>query len=204
MSPARLVLLRHGETDHNAGLRMQGQLDVGLNERGRAQAARVGPLLAKRCPTRVISSDLARAAVTAAAVAELAGLEVEPDERLRETMLGRWEGLTHAEVEEHTPGGMARWRTEANYAPPGGETRLQVAARGMRVLDELTPLESTVVLVAHGGLVAAVTAAALGLPPAHWSALGGVGNTRWVELGPRTVDGAPGWRLQGWNVGAGD
>lgn len=200
----RVVLLRHGETDHNAGLRMQGQLDVPLNERGRAQAARVAAPLAERSPTLLLSSDLARASCTAAALAEHSGLAVRHDTRLRETHLGQWQGLTHAEVEEHTPGGLARWRVDATYVPPGGETRVQVAARGMQVLEETDEAAGTVVLVAHGGLIAAVTAQALGMPVARWSAFGGLGNGRWVELRRRQVDGAPGWRLQAWNAGAGD
>lgn len=200
----RLVLLRHGETDHNAALRMQGQLDVELNDHGRAQSARVAPLLAKRRPQLVVSSDLARASATAAALAEHAGLTVRHDVRLRETHLGQWQGLTHVEVDEHTPGGLARWRADAEYAPPGGETRVQVAARGTQVLDELGELTGTVVLVAHGGLIAAVTARVLGMPVARWAAFGGLGNTRWVELGQQPVDGAPGWRLEAWNAGAGD
>lgn len=197
----RLVLLRHGETDHNAGLRMQGQLDVGLNARGREQAATVARKLASLHPELVISSDLARAADTAAAVAAAAGLDVHHDVRLRETLLGQWQGLTHTEVEEHTPGGFPVWRSDALYRPPGGETRVEVAERGAAVVDELPDGPATVVLVAHGGLVAAVTARLLELPVARWAVIGGLGNTRWAELVPRVVDGRAGWRLEAWDTG---
>lgn len=195
----RLVLLRHGETDHNAGLRMQGQLDVGLNAHGREQAATVAPLVAALHPELVISSDLARAADTAAAVAGAAGLEVHHDARLRETQLGQWQGLTHTEVEEHTPGGLPSWRADALYRPPGGETRVEVARRGAAVVAELPDGPGTVVLVAHGGLVAALTARLLELPVARWAVIGGLGNTRWAELVPRAVDGRPSWRLEAWD-----
>ena len=196
----RLVLLRHGETDHNAGLRMQGQLDVDLNDRGRRQAASVAPLVAALHPELVISSDLARAADTAAAVATAAGLEVRHDVRLRETLLGDWEGLSHNEVEEHTPGGFPTWRSDALYRPPGGETRVEVAQRGAAVVDELPDGPGTVVLVAHGGLVAALTARLLELPVSRWSVIGGIGNTRWAELVPRVVDGRAAWRLEAWDT----
>ena len=196
----RLVLLRHGETDHNAGLRMQGQLDVGLNDRGREQAVSVAPLVAALHPELVVSSDLARAADTAAAVAVAAGLQVRHDERLRETLLGDWQGLSHTEVEGHTPGGLPTWRADALYRPPGGETRVEVAERGAAVVDELPDGPGTVVLVAHGGLVAALTARLLELPVSRWSVIGGLGNTRWAELVPRAVDGRAAWRLEAWDT----
>lgn len=203
-APLRVLLLRHGETDHNAGLRMQGQLDVSLNHTGRAQASRAAAVLADRAPLRIVSSDLARAAETARALGEATGVTVTHDERLRETHLGEWQGLTHGEVDDAYPGLMDLWRTSATHAPPGGENRLQVAERGVAVLQETlgsAPDGGVVVLVAHGGLIAAVTAQALGLPPGRWSAMGGLQNAHWTELGAAVVDDAPGWRLHGWNVG---
>ncbi|MEO6880943.1 MAG: histidine phosphatase family protein [Mycobacteriaceae bacterium] len=204
-APLRVLLLRHGETDHNAGLRMQGHLDVSLNDAGRAQAARAAAALAVRAPVRIVSSDLARAAETAQAVGAAAGVPVTHDERLRETHLGEWQGLTHGEVEDAYPGLMGGWLTSATDAPPGGENRLQVAERGSAVLQETLSSVADgglVVLVAHGGLIAAVTARAIGLPPERWSAMGGLQNTHWAELGPTRLKGAAGWRLHGWNVGA--
>lgn len=207
-SPVRhLVLLRHGETDHNAGLRMQGQLDIPLNDRGQAQAAAVGRVIAARDPWLVVSSDLTRAADTAAQVAAGGPAPLHHDPRLRETHLGAWQGRTHAEIDAHEPGRLARWRAEPTFRPPGGETRVEVAARAGAVLaDAMAAAPEDVgvrplVLVAHGGVIAALTAALLELPVARWAVLGGIGNTRRVELRTRTVGGRPGWSLEGWNVG---
>ncbi len=61
MTVRRLVMLRHGQTEYNAGNRMQGQLDTDLSELGREQAAAVAEVLAKRQPLVVVSSDLRRA-----------------------------------------------------------------------------------------------------------------------------------------------
>lgn len=201
MTTRRLILLRHGETTYNATSRMQGQLDTELNARGREQAAAVAAILAERKPALIVASDLSRAAVTAQAVAERVGMAVGHDARLREAHLGQWQGLTHSEVEQRWPGGLHRWRTEPHWGPPGGETKVAIAERGVAVVAELAEQgwpERPVVLVAHGGLITAVTATLLDIPVPRWLVLGGLGNTRWVELS----NTAHGWRLDAWNAGA--
>ena len=104
MSVRRLVMLRHGQTEWNAGSRMQGQLDTDLTELGREQAAHAAEVLAKRQPLLIVSSDLRRALDTAKALGERSGQPVEIDTRLRETHLGDWQGLTHHEVDDVAPG----------------------------------------------------------------------------------------------------
>ena len=213
MTVRRLVLLRHGQTEYNAGSRMQGQLDTDLSTLGREQAAAAAEVLAKREPLAIVSSDLRRALDTATALAELSGVDVSVDTRLRETHLGDWQGLTHLEVDDVAPGARLAWRDDARWAPHGGESRVDVAERSMPVVDELlTGLgdwgsgERPVVLVAHGGLIAALTAALLDLPVDNWPVLGGMGNASWVQLsGHSDDDAAPRdvrWRLDVWNASA--
>jgi glucosyl-3-phosphoglycerate phosphatase len=212
----RLVLLRHGQTEYNAGNRMQGQLDTDLSTLGREQAAAAAEVLAKREPFAIVSSDLRRALDTATALSELSGVPVSVDTRLRETHLGDWQGLTHLEVDGVAPGARLAWRDDARWAPHGGESRVDVAERSMPVVDELlTGLDDwgtggasdrPVVLVAHGGLIAALTAALLDLPVDNWPVLGGMGNASWVQLsGHSDDDAAPRdvrWRLDVWNASA--
>ena len=133
----RLVMLRHGQTEYNAGSRMQGQLDTDLSDLGREQAAAAAEVLAKRQPLLIVSSDLRRALDTAIALGERAGLPVAVDTRLRETHLGDWQGLTHLEVDAAAPGARLAWRDDARWAPHGGESRVDVAARSMPLVDEL-------------------------------------------------------------------
>lgn len=211
----RLVMLRHGQTEFNAGSRMQGQLDTALSDLGRAQAVAAAEVLAKRQPLVIVSSDLSRALDTAVELAERSGLRIRQDDRLRETHLGDWQGLTHGEVDALAPGARLAWRDDARLAPHGGENRIDVANRSRPLVAELIAGEPEwgaddcdrpVVLVAHGGLIAALTAALLDLPVDSWPALGGMGNASWTQLsghGPAeaTLEDLR-WRLDVWNASA--
>jgi probable phosphoglycerate mutase len=215
----RLVLLRHGQTEYNANSRMQGQLDTDLSDLGRDQASAAAEVLAKRQPLVIVSSDLRRALDTATALAERCGVPVDVDTRLRETHLGDWQGMTHLEVDAVAPGARLAWRDDARWAPHGGESRVDVAARSVPVVDELVVgldewgtddagdgSDRPVVLVAHGGLIAALTAALLDLPVDNWPVLGGMGNASWVQLSGHSQDDATPrvvrWRLDVWNASA--
>jgi broad specificity phosphatase PhoE len=206
-APRRLILLRHGQTEYNADNRMQGQLDTELSELGRSQARAAATALVGRRPISIVSSDLRRAYDTAVEVGDNAGLPVQIDERLRETHLGDWQGLTHLDVDARAPGARAAWRGDATWAPPGGESRLDVARRSKPVVAELVEkhedwAEKPVVLVAHGGLIAALTAALLDLPVDRWPVLGGLGNTSWVQLSAYGNPDSLSWRLDVWNASA--
>ncbi|UYP17602.1 histidine phosphatase family protein [Rhodococcus sp. Z13] len=200
-----LILLRHGQTEYNATQRMQGQLDTDLSELGRRQAQAVAEAIARFDPLAIVSSDLRRAYDTATAVGDRVGLPVAIDTRLRETHLGEWQGLTHTEVDAVAPGARSAWRADATWAPPGGENRVDVARRSIAVVGELLDKyeswsDRPIVLVAHGGLIAALTAALLDLPVDRWPVLGGLGNTGWVQLSG--YGEVPNWRLDVWNATA--
>lgn len=215
-------MLRHGQTEYNAGRRMQGQLDTDLSELGREQAEVAAEALAKRQPLRIVSSDLRRALDTAVALGERSGVAVDVDPRLRETHLGDWQGMTHLEVDAVAPGARLAWRDDARWAPHGGESRVDVAARSRPLVAELVAEQSEwgsdrdgeqdrpVVLVAHGGLIAALTADLLELPVDNWPVLGGMGNASWVQLSGHTGSDqaddmsleAIRWRLDVWNASA--
>ena len=203
----RLLLLRHGQTTYNATRRMQGQMDTELSAEGVAQAERAAAHLGRRERDihRILSSDLRRAAETAEAAGRVLGIGVERDSRLRETNLGDWQGRTHGEIDGEYPGQRATWRHDATWAPPGGETRVEVAARMRAVVDELLDDESwpgsTVLLVAHGGAIAALTASLLDVPISHYTMFNGLRNTAWVELSAKIrPDGELGWYLGAFNA----
>jgi glucosyl-3-phosphoglycerate phosphatase len=203
----RIILLRHGQTDYNVDGRMQGHIDSHLTDAGHEQAAEAAPVLASLAPDRLVSSDLRRAVDTAEVVGAACGLPVKFDPRLRETHLGLWQGHTVAEIERDYPGAIAAWRSDPAWAPPEGESRIDVVARSRPVVDELDAeladsdgVSETVLLVAHGGLIAGLVTGLLDLPPSAWPSFGGLGNCRWAVLARR--DDHPRWRLAGYNIGA--
>jgi glucosyl-3-phosphoglycerate phosphatase len=215
MTVRQLVMVRHGQTEFNAGSRMQGQLDTELSDLGRAQAVAVAEVLGKRHPLLIVSSDLRRAYETAVVLGERTGSPLVVDERLRETHLGNWQGMTHGEVDAAAPGARVEWRNDATWVPHGGESRIDVARRSSPVVAELVESQSDwgadepdrpVVLVAHGGLIAALTAKLLGLPADNWPVLGGMGNASWVQLSGHSAADASlediRWRLDVWNASA--
>ncbi len=218
MTIRRLVMLRHGQTEYNADNRMQGQLDTQLSELGREQAVAAAQVLAKRQPLLIVSSDLRRSLDTAIALGDRCGQSVNIDTRLRETNLGDWQGMTHLEVDAASPGARLAWRDDARWAPHGGESRVDVARRSIPLVGELVAQQPEwgadepdrpVVLVAHGGLIAALSGALLGLPVDNWPILGGMGNASWVQLAGHTRRDRAGdsfddirWRLDVWNASA--
>ena len=68
MEATRIIAVRHGETAWNVDARIQGQMDIGLNDKGRQQALRVGKALSGEPISAIYSSDLGRAHDTARSV----------------------------------------------------------------------------------------------------------------------------------------
>jgi broad specificity phosphatase PhoE len=195
VTPRRVLLWRHGRTRWNVQHRFQGQADPPLDDVGRQQAAASARLLAGYSPTSVVSSDLRRAVQTARPLAELLGLPVMLDRRLRERSLGAWEGLTRDEVVRRHPEQYARWLAGREAHQHGSETRDEL---GQRALAALAGVEGdTVVLVTHSATAMALTGRLLGLPVTGWRAVGPLGNGRWSEF---TSD-EHGWRLRAHNLG---
>ncbi len=200
----RIVVLRHGETVHNAAGIWQGQLDSELSELGLAQAAAVGPVLADLSPSRIVSSDLTRAARTAQAVAAACGIPLTFDKRFREIHAGTWQGMRNEVVVEQFPEERAAISRGEDIKRGGhGESMSDVAARVRLALDELVagmdPGECVIVST-HGTAGRSVAAVLLGLDQRlAWRILGAFGNCHWSEL----VEGEHGWRLVTWNTSAG-
>jgi broad specificity phosphatase PhoE len=197
----RVVIWRHGQTEWNVEGRFQGQTDVPLDAAGRDQARRAARLLASLRPHSIVASDLCRAADTAGELGALTGLSVELDEGLRETYAGTWQGLTDAEIRAKFPEEFAAWKRDHSVRRGGGELEVEVADRVvpsiMRALEKV-PARGTLVVVSHGGSSRVAIGRLLGLPPNHWSSLGGLSNCCWSVLGEATR----GWRLLEHNAGS--
>ncbi|MET0495962.1 MAG: histidine phosphatase family protein [Actinoplanes sp.] len=197
----RLIVWRHGNTDWNAGSRVQGQTDVPLNELGRQQAVDAAELLVRLRPDALVASDLSRAADTAAALAALTGLSVKYDERLRERYFGEWQGLTMSEVAESRPQEHARWTAGADVIGGGVETLEDLGKRvadALRSAAELVPEGGTVVVATHGAAARSGLGELLGWPREQLRTLRALQNCHWAEL---THDNTRGWQIGSYNVG---
>ena len=166
MQAVRLIAVRHGETAWNADGRIQGQIDIGLNDTGRWQAQRLARALADEPLHAVHTSDLLRAHQTALALALGAGLTVQDNTGLRERHLGDFQGRTVPEIESLWPAQYRAWRERVpDFAPSGGgESLLQFRARVMATVNTLASAQGQgqIALVAHGGVMDILYRAATG------------------------------------------
>ena len=199
----RLVLWRHGRTQWNATRRFQGQIDVALDETGRAQARQAAGQLAQLPPTAIVASDLSRAQDTAAALAEVTGVVVQTDARLRETNAGTWQGLGREELLAAHGDELAAWAAGSDLRPGGGERRSEVAARMVAAIEDAmatVPYDATLVVVTHGGAARAAVGHLLDLPVANWAILGVLTNCAWTVLSEQPAESGMRWRLEEYNA----
>lgn len=192
----RFCFVRHGETDWNVELRMQGQIDLALNANGEAQALAVGRYFAGRQASVLFSSDLLRARQTAQPAAEALNLPMNLSAELRERHFGRCEGLTFDEIKVRYPEEVAAIvNRDPDYVSPGGESRRQHERRILACVDRLAKayLGRTVVVVTHGGVLDVIYRHVHGLPsnaPRDYPIPNA--GVNWVTIGPS------GWLIEEW------
>jgi len=200
----RIIIWRHGRTEWNLAGRVQGQTDVPLDEVGREQAREAAARLASLEPTRIVTSDLARARETAEELGRLTGLTVETDVRLRERRFGVREGLTMAEAWEQFPTHMADWAAGNEAGIPGSEASAAAGERFTSAVHEFLETmgpDDTLVVVAHGGVTRAGTFTFLGFPRETWESFGGLSNCSWTVLEERDLGIGARWRIVEYNAG---
>jgi probable phosphoglycerate mutase len=174
--PHRLIFVRHGETAYNAENRLQGQLDIPLNARGREQARALGGALRTLVGREIdrldeaqafFASPLERARETMEIARDAMGLAPERyrlEAVLKELSFGVWEGLTWSEIEIKDPKGLwARRQDRWGFAPGGGESYAMLADRLRPWLDGLN---EHAFVTSHGGVARVLMALIAGVPPA--------------------------------------
>ena len=200
--------MRHAETVDNAARIWQGHKDSELSANGRAQVLDAAPHLAAYQPALLVSSDLQRAAATADAIAQLTGLEVRLDSRLREVHVGEWQGLHADEVRARYPEAVAAL-DRGEDVPRGvtGETREEVARRvgeSVREVERELLDGETAIIVTHGvsGRVGATDLVGLDQDVSD-AIFRGLDNCHWIELveGRKSFSERVRWRISGWNLG---
>ncbi len=150
-SPTVAMLLRHGETPLSVDKRFSGRTDIALTERGEAQAAAAAKRLADAGIEAIVSSPLRRTQQTAAAVAEVLGLDVELDDGFAETDFGEWEGSSFRELSSTAADKLQAWLDDPRVAPPGGESMVSTDARVAAARDRVLSSHpgKTVLIVSH-------------------------------------------------------
>jgi len=154
--PTRILAIRHGETAWNVDTRIQGHLNIPLNDTGHWQAERLGQALAAEEISAIYASDLSRAHETALYVGRATSIPVVAELGLRERGFGDFEGRTFAEIEIALPDQAQRWRKrDPSFAPSGGESLLQVQERVLATVNRLAQQHpgELIVMVAHGGVM---------------------------------------------------
>ncbi len=161
-----LLILRHGETSWNRERRIMGAADVPLNEAGRSQCARAAELLAPSAIDAIVTSPLRRAQETAEILGAALGLVVREDPDLEEVRFGSWQGMTYEEVMRDPQ--YVKYAADPCGSPtPGGETILDVQARGLSAMEKAAVGQRTL-FVSHGDIIRSTVCHYLAIPPAQY------------------------------------
>ena len=196
-----IILWRHGQTDWNVANKFQGHTDIPLNSVGEYQVKHAARLVVDMKPTAIISSDLSRAHNTAKALADLNGLPIHVDARLRETNCGKWEGLTGEEIRATDHANLIEWSLGGDNPAGGtGDRRSEVGARAKAAIEDFLAGKDnqTLIVATHGGTARTVIGMYLELPIALWSKIGGLSNASWSVLS----HSPKGWLLTEHNAGS--
>jgi broad specificity phosphatase PhoE len=164
----KLLLVRHAVPVDDARGRCYGRLDLGLSPEGEAQAAELVRSLQAVQLGAVVSSPARRAVATALPLAERRGLEVKILDGLGELDFGELEGKTYDEIAATRPELYAQWMAEPTSVQfPGGESYDDLRRRAEGAVADLREAYAgqCVAVVTHGGVVRAVVAGVLDVPP---------------------------------------
>lgn len=166
MRPTTVYLIRHGSVMGAETRRFIGHLDVPLSPLGEAQCRALAARLRGVGLRAVYTSDLARARRSGELIAAPAGLIPQPVPPLREMSMGRWDGLTAAEIEAREPAAFSEWMSQAGEFPfPDGESVADLVARAWPAFEQLACAHGgeSIAVVAHGGTNRAILCRAFGV-----------------------------------------
>jgi phosphoserine phosphatase len=159
---ARLIIVRHAESAHNLANRIQGHHDSLLTKKGVSQARRLARRIRRFKIDKIYSSDLGRAYSTTLEITKyLKRVKIKRDPKLREILLGDWEGRTPEEVDELYQRGFQKWlKKPSAMRIPNAE---RVGAFRRRVVSRVAAIAKadrgkTVLIVTHGGVITALLA----------------------------------------------
>jgi len=167
---AKIIFVRHGETDWNALRRIQGQSESRLNDTGKLQAAALRARIESMEIESIYCSPSHRTTETKDILTQNLQLETQYDPDLREIFLGPWEGLMWSDLEKTDPAQVKQFREQPeHFVLEGAETFQQMQDRGMSVLakivkQSLAAQKTRVLVVSHGAFIKTLLAGVAGIP----------------------------------------
>ena len=168
----RIYTARHGQTSWNKEGRMQGHVDIPLDETGIIQAHKLSERFKDIKIGKIYSSDLGRALETATIINKHHNIEITVETDLREISYGQFEGRLVSEI-----GGQMLKFLKAGRGIPGGEGPDEFFARVHSCLDKIIAAnDEDVLIVGHGGTIKSILCYFFGLSTEHFTSIG-IGNT---------------------------
>jgi len=168
---ARIILVRHGETDWNKREVFRGQIDVLLNQNGLNQAQAVGNALKGQKLNAIYSSPLSRAVQTANEIAKFHNLDVNLEDGYLDLNYGQWQGVSHEEVKTRYPELYDKWHEQPHLLRfPGGESLNDVRERAINALERIIFIHpgDTIIVVAHRVVNKVLLCSVLDLDNSHF------------------------------------
>lgn len=164
----KIYLIRHGQTDSNAGKSFQGRIDNPLNKVGLREAELMAEYMSQLPLNAIYSSSLLRARQTAEALSKRCNLPYKPMDLLQEASFGEWEGVSFKELWEKYPQEMELFMTKpGEFTPPGGLSFLDSQRRwkeAIKLILEEQGQDKNIAIVAHGGMIRVILCTLLDCP----------------------------------------
>lgn len=168
MNKAKIIFVRHGQSEANLSGIFVGHINSPLSEEGHLQAEMTAEFLKDEKIDVFYASDLSRAFETGRTIAKRHNKEVLPDESLREIFAGRWGGKKYCELQKMFPESYGTWLTDIGRAhPDGGESVAELYARITGEVKKIAAenMGRTVLIATHATPIRAVTCLLRGIDP---------------------------------------
>lgn len=155
-----IILVRHGQIDHNTDGRYCGWTNPDLNSMGKIQAKQLRDKLRNEKIDIIYTSDLMRCVETTKVINQIHNADIIKDERLREINFGQWEDKTYEYIGKKYPQLVKDWMIEGlGFTMPEGENIFQLIDRGMSVIEDIKSTNAEkILIVTHSGIIRGILA----------------------------------------------
>ncbi len=153
----KVYIVRHGETDYNKQMKIQGRgIDAPLNDTGRLQAEALCNFFQTRTVDTIAVSSLQRTRQTVEPVSAMKNLEIQSFRDLDEMDFGEMEGSPVTDTESQVAQAKQKWASgEISFPVKGGESPKQVFDRASSCIEHIINQQTgkDMLFVLHGRLI---------------------------------------------------